>query len=383
MPDGTLTGSAFTAGGQRELDLTHPINRGIIAFWPGDDAGGGVMRDIGPLRLHARGATPIRAASPRFGRSARFDGSSSYAATDAFQHPGSTGAHSFAAWVRPSFSNSSNTQCTITVRSSGGSTRGFRLVWNDASRGFYTDNVAPGSGAGFQAEGVNTPFSAGEEHLIVFVYNSGGQFYWDGKAIGATGPLFGSWSNANLAGLPVYIGRDVAASSYWNGQLALIRHYARALTAREVLDLYRTPWVGTIDPAARLFHAVRRAGAAYTETLSETAIGADGFAVSLAAAATLAGPATGADVLATAAAFAVQLAGTLAGADTLAAALQASTSLTDAATLADLFRAGGNLSPAPAERTLTWRYTARAVRWIADSREVTWPDPDRTVTWRQ
>ena len=38
---------------------------------------------------------------------------------------------------------------------------------------------------------------------------------------------------------------------------------------------------------------------------------------------------------------------------------------------------------APPERTLTWRYAARAARWVAEARTLTWPAAGRTVTWRQ
>ena len=267
-----LLGERGAAPSWLELDGADPINRGLMAFWPGGEAGGPV-RDIGPYGLHASpGTAPSRRTTPRIGRAPSFNGSSQYLVTNNSSIAGSTAPHSVVAWVRPNFSSASNTLGNVIIRGAG-STYGQRLVWVNATVGWYSDNVSSGSGAAFQTGAATPAFSAGEWHLLEFTYNSGGLFYWDGALVATTGPLFGTWPNANLAGTPFYIGRDVTASQYWNGELGPIRQYTRPLTPGERRRILRDPWAGAVDPDARLYMP-RRGAAAVTVSVSLTGISA-------------------------------------------------------------------------------------------------------------
>lgn len=170
-----------------------------------------------------------------------FDGVNDYAltASTALSFPGS---HAVCAFVSPNFASSSATGSAIFDFSNADGTRRTYLRWEGPSLGFYWDVV--GAGNNVLSRTTSAPsFSSGSWLYVCCSYDStvGGQFFINGASVSTS--RNGSGVFTNLANLPIKIGFGSVNNYRWNGKIAAIHVYNRALSSAEILsnfNLYRS-----------------------------------------------------------------------------------------------------------------------------------------------
>lgn len=389
-----------TATARWELDPLDPINRGVRAFLPLTDGAGGRALDISPYRRNGTLTNFSHAAGSgwgvgKLGRTLAFDGTDDFVENTNYSTTNNQPVSAFA-WVMPSaFTNFAG----IATNLIEGTFLGWVLyIHGDQTVGTYLDA---------HRRSTNTIPANAWSH-IGFTYNGNIVTLYINGILQRSDAAATYSGNTSFRIGNFYTTVNVGASRF-AGAANNVRVYNRAISQNEVARLYRDPWAGAIDPAARLVVAMRSPALApitgtLAATLSAPTLAASGaLAIAGVAAFTLAAPtlsATGALAISasasiTLAAPALTATGTLAltgaAAITLSAPTLAATGTlpivgTAAITLAGVtLVASGRANPlgvAPAERTLTWPYTVRSVRWNYEARTATWADTDRTVTWR-
>jgi hypothetical protein len=282
-------GLRVAGGGARELDPLDGINSGLIGFWPLDEAGGAVARDLSPRGVGGAISGATRGVVGRQGRVTTIGGSTQgvgLASNSALQE-----LHlpiTICGWVY------------LTSTASGRTILGQYKDWS----------VPGGIGKLLRVDGTElryyTTTNSGN-----YQQTSGGPAIslniWTFVAVTVIGPISAPvWRlrrdltevTGSLAALrtdgplvePSYIGNSgfniaTSGAENWAGSLSAVRAFGRALTSSELTRLYRDPWAGTTDPAERLFHVVRLGGAPtlnnYTLTLDPGAFTLSGQAVGL------------------------------------------------------------------------------------------------------
>jgi len=253
--DGLLLPSLrTTAAARRELDGLDPINQGRV-FWPMNGGNPGVAQEISPRRINATptGTSPTIASTtmgPAF--SLAMTGTNTLSAPNTYR--GST-HFTYSIWLRlpsaPGAMSPSGVMGRFLEATIGD--RSF-LRWEGPSLGWYYDDIGSGSSFFLVQTGASyVSWGANEWHMLTLsIWPGGAQFYWDGKPMTTSG----GGTPGVRPGSPFNIGRaftgHMLAASYWPA----------VLRPNTVARLYSDPWAGTIDPAARLFHAMRGAGGA-------------------------------------------------------------------------------------------------------------------------
>jgi trimeric autotransporter adhesin len=239
-----LPGLRVASAETRALNPLDSINRGLIGFWPLDQGGA-----FGPdLSQQGRHATlfnlPARTDGPA-GQARRFvTGANQYANPS---RTAGTSRVSLVLWIRGA-----------AAQTFGGNTFPISL---DDNFGFMWDSNVGYAGDAYINTGSGVPkASVGGTSLLPGVWYCIAATY-DGAALRGynNGRLLQTSAAASFIGYSTLnIGRNAGASgAYFGGDIALVRHFDRAITGAEVARLYRDPWAGTTSPAARLFHAVR------------------------------------------------------------------------------------------------------------------------------
>lgn len=256
-------------------------------------------------------------------------------------------------------------------------------------------------------------WTAGDDVVLAYTWNPDGQIaYVNGRNIGSNA-LTGS---SSTSGQPFYIGYLNGHSWQWNqtadGAIYYVLIFDAALSEGEVARAAVDPW-WWVERGPHRSSRIGETAVPHTATPGPGTLTLQGLSGTVAAGALMsAGAGTlalqgntgtveaGATLAAGAGNIGLQgNAGTVAAGATLAAGAGALAIQGFSATIAAgvLLQGGAGaivlqghqgrarepLTPAPAERTITWPYTTRAATWIAEAREITWPDPGRTVTWRQ
>lgn len=255
MPDGAITPDRLigSGSGRRVLDLLDDINRGIEAFWPLNESGGTVARDIGPKRYNGT-LTNFSSTSTsgwgvtRLGRTLQFDGTNDRIPISNIPTPS---AITISAWV---IANAS-TQGFIINKTFDGSTVPFSLSVNPSS---FAAGFAGYWNNGWRSSGVATDIRGdGKWHHVAGSYDGATlRFYVDGK-------LDSSASYATT--LPsstatTYIGTYFGDGIYFGGSMSALRLHRRVLSIAELRRLCRDPWAGTHTDVERLFFLARSFG---------------------------------------------------------------------------------------------------------------------------
>jgi hypothetical protein len=251
MPDGMiLPGLRFGGSAQRVLDPTDTINCDLVAFWPLDETNTQAAEDIGSRRWRLSSVTwPTRTVGAR-GRATNFAGASGqYLQNTSFVWPGGASA-AISVWINAPGSYAGSPWDFGNGRSlaSGNAFYG-HLPFSDNVAYFYYG--ATGSGE------ISTSLAA---HLnqwthVAWAVRPGRKAIWINGRLAAES---GTVSAAVAAGTNAYVGFSNASSMFHQGAMRLFRLRAQAWTDAEVKRLYEDEWAGTISPAERLFHAVRR-----------------------------------------------------------------------------------------------------------------------------
>lgn len=231
-----------------DLDDADPINRGLVGWWPLDEAGGTLADDISPWR--GRGTLtngPTRIVGAR-GRAVNFDGSNDYIAAAGRQD---ISAFSASAWL---YLSSGATFAHSILSSLFGLDQ--TILWTVDTFGtvfkfWATTNATNATSA--------TIPHIRERWVCAGVSWAPGRttrFYLDGIPIG-TGTTAGDlrspvtgW-NIGRYGFPNLW--------YFPGAMRGVRAWRRVLTDREFGRLYADPHAGAVAPEERIFQAYRRA----------------------------------------------------------------------------------------------------------------------------
>ncbi len=198
-------------------------------------------------------ATSVTAATGanRFGRSLVFAGGTEVAQYDATLQP--TVPFTALTVMVPNFSSASTTRQGIWhFQASAGSIQNrLRLIWLDATNGFYID-----TNGGFAYRCTPT-FSAGDPLILAYTragVSASNQFYVNGLAQSTTLVLDSSATAGMPTAVPLWLGDDVEASGRrLNGAINLHLHFSRTLAASEVKSLSDNPWQIYRPPARKLW----------------------------------------------------------------------------------------------------------------------------------
>jgi len=211
------------------LDRAHPLNRGLVAYWPFWEGGGSVVRDIaGQSMVGTLTNGPVWTGG-QFGQALSFDGS------DDFVNVGNTSSSlysgDFTLSVRVRLNANGNYPTIIDKRSAVSA--GVNFAFNSNTRKLFlrlstTDLI----GTAVIPLSTWTHVSAIRSGSTVKFYINGVQ---DGSDFTGNG---GDFSNTNS----MTFGGNLINGLYLTGLIDDVRVYNRALSAAEVAELYADPF---------------------------------------------------------------------------------------------------------------------------------------------
>ena len=169
------------------------------------------------------------------GGSIVFDGTNDYAITGNTTISLATG-FSYCLMVAPNFASSSNTgSALLDFSHPSGAPRSY-LRWEGSSLGFYHDNVDSGVSIAYRTNPAPS-FSAGNWLYICDTYSTSvnGKMYVNGNPVTTTDNGSSAASLPNVKDFCVKIGFGQVNNYYWNGKIAVVKIYNRALSDAEIL----------------------------------------------------------------------------------------------------------------------------------------------------
>lgn len=206
----------------------HSLNRGLVSWWlalPGMQRGV-VMRDIARRNHGTLVGGPLLETRPDGFGSVFFDGTDDR--VDLVSAPSVANGVTYTAWIRPSTVAASNYAIRSNKKTIFATTGASLRWWADSDLANVDDNVFT---------------LAVDEWRFVGVTQVGTTyaFYVDGKPgrTGTTSALDDAADKANIG--------SFATAFLWNGGLADVRDYNRALSATEMRALYRQARAGYPD----------------------------------------------------------------------------------------------------------------------------------------
>ena len=221
------------------LNRGHPYARGLVGLWLMNEGGGNTVAD-----LSGNGNTGSLVAAPlfvggKFGPALSFNGLNNGNGNrvdigDLNNATEGITALSILLWARTPLTACPYTQYLIN-KTSGADT--FRIWWGTNESVFYdVYNDSAQSGQGAYTDAFE---SDSEYHQCVGVYNGTDvRMYYDSKIGSNIGALTGlTRSDAGIARIGGLSGYNA-----WNGQIDHVMIYNRALSATEILNLYRNPF---------------------------------------------------------------------------------------------------------------------------------------------
>lgn len=283
MLAGLLPSLRSTIPARLELDTLDGINRGLLAFLSLAQSGGLTAFDLAQRKRHGtlvNFATPGWGVSP-FGRILTFDGVNDYINTNGrWINNLSTGT--FAIRIRP------NAGGGVAYYEDGGGFNNFAFFNPTTGSSALEFNI----GSGTTRNSTTRTWVSSTWYDIVCTWGTDIRIYVNG-VLDTTIAVSGG--TASASGDNDQVGRysfgGGISGLYSPASIGPIRIYSRALTYAEIQRLFRDPYAGTLDPADRLFFAVRSAALpALTATMSATVDITGGLTAALAPLTTGAGP---------------------------------------------------------------------------------------------
>jgi hypothetical protein len=205
-----------------------PNNNGLVGWWTFDEGAGTVAHDFsGGSNTGSINGTALWVPGKR-GRALNFDGVSNYVVANLIPAVTKTGTYTFSAWVK---TNSTASQSIFDNPGSSGNCSDrngmiySRTVTGDLEFGYYD---------GVSWTGASGLMSTNAWHHVVGINNAGVvSLYIDG--------VLQSGTNAPYAtcGSSLQIGQTFSQGMPFSGQIDDARFYSRALSASDVLALYR------------------------------------------------------------------------------------------------------------------------------------------------
>lgn len=219
----------------------HPLSQGLVACWLMNEGGGNRIYD-----LSGRSGVGLFTSGPlwspqKSGEIISFPGAGSINTASTTLDFSTNKSFTFSIWMTPNFNSASNVgRAVINFTGPGPAYNRSYLRWENSSLGFYFD-IADNTGGSAWKSGTNISFSTGTNHLLQFIHQSNnvGQFFFDGKnIITATNGTKAITSQNH----PITIGFGSINSYYWNGLFSSVIIHNRALTAKEVWQLYQNQY---------------------------------------------------------------------------------------------------------------------------------------------
>lgn len=227
----TVTGKGYNPT-PNISNLIFSLNAGDILSYPG--SGTTWTEQVSNINATLTNGPTFSSAN---GGSIVFDGTNDYAVT-ANTTFNLSASHTISAFVSPNFASSSNTGSAIFDFSNSGGTLRSYLRWEGPSLGFYWDFV--GNNYSTLTRTSSAPsFSANSWLHVCFSYTYGTTcvIYINGSSVAATLGMGGNSINnlpLGVSSFPIKIGFGSANNYYWNGKIAVVNLYSKALTSDEV-----------------------------------------------------------------------------------------------------------------------------------------------------
>ncbi len=283
--------------GNARIDWGNPITKGLVGAY--------LPQGINAVTNAAAVSITAPKTATKQGSGLLFAGGTEVAKYDSYQ-PGIP--FTAVTLLVPNFSSSSATRQGVWVyqATSGSAQNRLRLIWLDATNGFYLD-----INGGF-AYKCKPTFAAGDAIALAYTragVTSSNQFYVNGVAATTTQVVDTSNTGLPSPAAPLWLGDDVefASGKRLNGTIALHLHFSRVLTGAEIKSLSANPWQ-LFAPVQRSIWAPAAAGGDSTITKADGTSVASSLGGSATAATTPAG-ATGTSTAASSAASTTAAAG--------------------------------------------------------------------------
>lgn len=232
------------------VDWSDPINKSLIGCWLFNEGAGNTLYDIAQKN---NGAGTVLTWSPgAFGPSGKFDGVSSFVTISAL--PTMANPWTLSGWVKWA--------AIVNLGGAFGFGSGTNGVWAGTTATNFkilSNGETPGNGA-------TTP-TTGKWYHVALV--------WDGTKLNAylngvfeynVTPTGSNWKSSTVT----EFGKYDPSATFFNGSLDAIRTHARALSAWEIMRLYREPFAGVLSPRRRLWSSVSAGGSNVTGVGSST-----------------------------------------------------------------------------------------------------------------
>lgn len=226
----------------RRLDLVHPINRGLVGWWPLDEGQGTQARDLSIYQNHGAiiGMANPATATSGWGagpsqRQLAFDGSNDYISVPTSPSLAIVGDISMVFWLKYSAWN-----WHMLFTKTNGGTPGPYSAYVNAPRG--TIEFHRGNGTLDAYVESTTPGPLNNWYCTaVTMTGTAVQHYLNGETNGS-GTLS---TTIGDSGNPMRMGSR--ADGFWlGGQASGWRLYNRALTATEIKQIYADKWIGAL-----------------------------------------------------------------------------------------------------------------------------------------
>jgi hypothetical protein len=257
--------------GNARIDWGNPITKGLVGAY--------LPQGINAVTNAAAVSITAPKTATKQGSGLLFAGGTEVAKYDSYQ-PGIP--FTAVTLLVPNFSSSSATRQGVWVyqATSGSAQNRLRLIWLDATNGFYLD-----INGGF-AYKCKPTFAAGDAIALAYTragVTSSNQFYVNGVAATTTQVVDTSNTGLPSPAVPLWLGDDVefASGKRLNGTIALHLHFSRVLTGAEIKSLSENPWQ-IFAPAARsIWVPVAAGGPTYTLTADSGSFALTGQAAGL------------------------------------------------------------------------------------------------------
>lgn len=243
-----------------ELDRDHPLARGLVGLWTFSEAGGAAVYDkvagyVGSVTSPAWTGGPIGAALS-------FDGSST-AVNAGNVCAGLTTGLTIAVWFY--WNAQQNTQAVLVDKGAG--SQEYRLKFTGGNTlaldvpGTYPNNETATSSA----------ISAGTWHFAVATNNAGGVgvIYVDGQQARVNNSFVAPGAATSV---PLFFGNYSGGSAYFNGKIAYVGIWNRALSAQEVTALTAEPFTMLKRPSLTWEAVAPPAGSTFTDLAAMQAL---------------------------------------------------------------------------------------------------------------
>lgn len=217
------------------IDTGSPLLRGLAAYWPMNDGEGLVAKNL--AQTLGRNATLTSGPTlgvGRPGRCLRFNGTSNYLVTSAFTL-GAADVNRVSCSVWFSLADPAvNTRRTIITTTSSGTTGGWQIETGTSQGAGSVGVIVPGV---FLVESSLGVIGDSGWHHLAYVRRGAGathELWLDGRKLTLAANGTDAFADLNQA---KSIGRRDTGSQYWNGGLAHLCLYNRALTPAEIATL--------------------------------------------------------------------------------------------------------------------------------------------------